>query len=50
MSPIDISTIVAGSIVTLWVLVRLYKKRELTTARVERFAIETVAARFGEPL
>jgi hypothetical protein len=42
MSPIDIAAIVAGSIVTLWVLVRLSKKREITTARVKRFASESV--------
>lgn len=42
MSPIDISVVAVGSVVTLWVLVRLYKKRGLTVARVERFASESV--------
>lgn len=42
MSPIDISVIAAGSVVTLWVLVRLYRKRGVATARVERFASESV--------
>jgi len=42
MSPIDISVIAAGSVVTLWVLARLYKKRGLVTVRAERFASESV--------
>jgi hypothetical protein len=59
MSPIDISAIIAGGVVTLWVLARLHKKREIATARfvlaeeaeiAEEKAIETVAARFGDPL
>jgi hypothetical protein len=42
MSPIDISVLAVGSVVTLWVLVRLYKQRGLVTARAERFASESV--------
>ena len=52
MSPVDISVIAVGSVVTLWVLVRLYKQRGLVDeAEVTGDkAIETVAARFSEPL
>jgi len=42
MSPIDISVVAVGSIVTLWVLVRLHRKRGVAEARAERFAAESV--------
>lgn len=42
MSPIDISVIAVGFVVTLWVLVRLYQKRGLVAARAERLASESV--------
>jgi len=42
MSPIDISVIAVGGVVTLWVLVRLSRKRGVAVARAERFASESV--------
>lgn len=42
MSPVDIFVVAAGSVVTLWVWVRRYKKRGVTAARAERLASESV--------